>query len=279
MNPPTNAPRWGDLHMHTYFSDGTASPEEVITDALKAQLACISITDHDTIDGVALTQQAAQGHDIEVISGIELSSEFEGKDIHMLGYGFDINKGPLVDKLDQFLDGRVARMKQMLMNLSTVGIKDIDYDEIALMTKSRAVGRAHLATALITKGHVASFKEAFDKYIGEGKPGFAPKFNQTPFEAIELLKQSGGVAVMAHPMLTQKDELIPRLVQAGMGGLEVYYPNCSDAVISFYEKIGRKHGLILTGGSDAHGKAKPYTHIGKAVVAYDNIEALKRLFA
>ncbi|MBF0491090.1 MAG: PHP domain-containing protein, partial [Candidatus Omnitrophica bacterium] len=221
---------FADLHIHTYYSDSTSSPSEVVDEAIKNKLSCIAITDHDVIDGVVPTQEAAKALNLEVIAGIEISAEFEHKDIHMLGYFIDIHKGPLVDKIESYLDERVLRMKQMILNLRALGIKDIEYEEIASMTKSRAVGRAHLATLLVQKGHVVSFKKAFDKYLGQDCPGNAPKFKQTPFEAIDLIHQSGGLAVMAHPMLTQKDEMIPRLVKAGLDGLEVYYPNCMPAV-------------------------------------------------
>ena len=128
------------------------------------------------------------------------------------------------------------------------------------------MGRAHLAMLLQQKGWVPNFKAAFEKYIGPGCPGYAPKYKQTPFEAIELIRSSGGVAVMAHPMLTQKDELIPRFAAAGLKGLEVYYPNSMNTVTQFYERIAQKNGLIATGGSDAHGKAKSYTYVGKKTV-------------
>lgn len=264
-----------DLHIHTYYSDSTSSPQEVIDDAKKAGLSCISITDHDVLDGLAPTLEAATLSGVEVIPGIELSSEFEGKDIHILGYFVEYATGILRDKCELFLDARMERMKQMLINLKAVGIDDISFDEIKALTKSRAVGRAHLAWVLINKGHVGSFREAFDKYIGEGCPGYAPKFKQTPFEAIDLIHQAGGLAVMAHPMLTQKDELIPRLVAAGLDGLEVYYPNCTQSVTNFYEHQAKKHGLLLTGGSDAHGAAKNYTWVGKTSIEYNYVDAMK----
>ena len=144
------------------------------------------------------------------------------------------------------------------------------------MTHSRAVGRAHLAMLLQQKGWVSNFKAAFEKYIGPGCPGYAPKYKQTPFEAIELIRSAGGVAVMAHPMLTQKDELIPRFAAAGLKGLEVYYPNSMDTVTQFYERIAQKNGLIATGGSDAHGKAKSYTYVGKKTVPIDVVEQLRQ---
>ena len=266
-----------DLHIHTYYSDSTSSPVEVVEDALKAGVSCIAITDHDIVEGVKPVIEAARPHGIEVIPGIELSSEFEGVDIHILGYFIDLDNGHLQEKLDLFLDGRVQRMKQMLVNLKAVGIDNIEYEEVSALTKSRAVGRAHLATILVQKGWVSSFKGAFEKYIGPGCPGYAPKYQQTPFEAIELINQAGGIAAMAHPMLTQKDELISRFAKAGMKGLEVYYPNCMDTVVQFYERLAKKYGLIATGGSDAHGKAKSYTWVGKRTVPYDVVEQMKQV--
>ncbi|MBI3314440.1 MAG: PHP domain-containing protein [Candidatus Omnitrophica bacterium] len=237
-----------DLHIHTYYSDGTSSPEEVVADALNAGLACIAVTDHDITQGVAPAVAAAKPSGLEVIPGIELSSEIEGKDVHILGYFIDHDKGPLLERLGTFLDARVARMKQMILNLKAVGINNIEFDEVCALTKSRAVGRAHLATLLQQKGWVTSFKDAFEKYLSEGRPGWASKYQQTPFEAIDLIRQSNGIAVMAHPMLTQKDELISPMVKAGLGGLEVYYPNTTDTVIKFYEKIAKKYDLVMTHG-------------------------------
>jgi len=265
-----------DLHIHTYFSDSTSSPQEVVDDALKAELSCISITDHDIVQGVAPAIEAAASHALEVLPGIELSSELENCDIHILGYFIDYQKGPLFDKIDLFLDARVERMKKMIMNLKGMGINNIEFEEVSALTRSRAVGRAHLAAVLLQKGWISNIKAAFEKYIGPGCPGYAPKYKQTPFEAIELIRNSGGVAVMAHPMLTQKDELIPRFVAAGLKGLEVYYPNCMDTVTQFYERIAKKNGLIATGGSDAHGKAKAYTYVGKKTVPVDIVEQLRR---
>jgi 3',5'-nucleoside bisphosphate phosphatase len=267
--------RIADLHIHTFYSDSTSSPEEVVADAVKAQLTAISITDHDVLDGISPTIKAAEGSGIEVIPGIELSSEIDGKDIHILGYFIDHEKSILAEKCQTFLDARVNRMKQMLSNLKTVGVNNIEYEEVQALTKSRAVGRAHLATLLVQKGWATGFKDAFERYIGEHCPGWAPKFKQSPFEAIDLIHQSGGLAVMAHPMLTQKDELISPMVKAGLDGLEVHYPNCSETVTNFYQGLARKHGLFMTGGSDAHGAAKSYTYVGKGYVVYETVEAMK----
>ena len=265
-----------DLHIHTYFSDGTSSPQQVVDDARLCGLSCIAITDHDIVQGVGPAIEAALGHALEVVPGIELSSEFENCDIHILGYFIDHHKGLLLEKLDVFLDARMERMKKMIMNLKAVGVDNIEFEEACALTRSRAVGRAHLGVLLQQKGWVPNIRSAFEKYLGPGCPGYAPKYKQTPFEAIELIRNCGGVAVMAHPMLTQKDELIPRFVAAGLKGLEVYYPNCMDTVTRFYEGIAQKNGLIATGGSDAHGDAKSYTYIGKKTVPLDVVEQLRR---
>ncbi len=268
--------RFADLHIHTYYSDSTSSPEEVVAQAVQKGLSAIAITDHDVLDGINPTIAAAESHGLEVVPGVELSSMFEGKDVHILGYFVDQNKGPLAEKCQVFLDGRMARMKQMISNLKTVGIDNIEIEEVCALTKSRAVGRPHLAAVMLQKGWITNMRGAFDKYLSEGMPGWAPKFEQTPFEAIDLIHQSGGLAVMAHPMLTQKDELISRMAKAGLDGLEVYYPNCLPTVTTFYEKLGRKHKLFLTGGSDAHGAAKTYTWVGKATIFYETVEEMKQ---
>jgi 3',5'-nucleoside bisphosphate phosphatase len=270
--------KWADLHIHTYYSDSTSSPEEVVGEAVAAGLSCIAITDHDVVDAIEPAMAAARAHDLEIIPGIELSSEINGKDIHILGYGFNYKKSPLVDKLKDIQQARLDRMAKMIEKLKTLGINNITMEEVCAKTKSNAVGRPHLATALKEKGWVKSIKAAFDKYIGEGAPAYFTKYNQTPFDAIKLITDSGGVAVMAHPMATMKDELIAPFVKAGMGGLEVYYPNCSETVLKFYKNLAKKHNIVATGGSDAHGKAKVYTHIGKAQVPYEIVEELKKGF-
>ena len=267
--------KWADLHIHTYYSDSTSSPEEVVEDALKAGLSCIAITDHDVIDGIEPTIAAAKAHGIEVIPGIELSSELDGKDIHILGYGFNYKNNPLVDKLSAIQQARIERMRRMIEKLKGLGIDNIAFEEVAKKTRSNAVGRPHLAEALMEKGWVSTRKQAFDKYIGEGAPAYFTKYNQTPFEAIKLITDSGGVAVMAHPASTMKDELIAPMVKAGLGGIEVYYPNCSETVLQFYKNLAKKHGILGTGGSDAHGKAKTHTWVGKTQIPYEIVEELK----
>ncbi|MCK5259937.1 MAG: PHP domain-containing protein [Candidatus Omnitrophica bacterium] len=267
--------RPADLHIHTHFSDSTSSPEEVVQQAHEHDLGCISIADHDTIDGIEPAIEAAGKYDIEVISGIELSSEFNGKDVHVLGYLFDYKDQKFVDRINCMQNERVIRMQKMIDKLKEMGVDNIALEEISEMARSDSLGRPHLATLLREKGWVKTNQMAFNKYLADDAPAFVPKFKQTPYEAIALIQKFGGVAVLAHPMLTRVDELIPSLVEAGLGGLEVYYPGNSDNVTRFYEGLAKKYDLAMTGGSDAHGGAKKHTYVGKVQIPYDLVEKLK----
>jgi predicted metal-dependent phosphoesterase TrpH len=264
-----------DLHIHTYFSDSTSSPEEVIEQAYKQQLSCIAITDHDVVDGVALTMKAGEKYGIEVIPGIELSSEIHGKDIHVLGYFVDYENPAFKEKVSTFQDTRMERMKGMILKLRELGIDGISLEEVCALTNSRAVGRPHLASILVKKGVVKDLKEAFDKFLADEAPAYVPKFKQSPYEAIKLILSAGGVPVLAHPMFTNVDELIPQFVKAGLKGLEVYYPNTTENILRYYKGLAEKNNLIMTGGSDAHGEAKKNTYLGKMKIPYELVEKLK----
>ena len=266
-----------DLHIHTYFSDSPASPQEVVKEAIEKGLACIAITDHDTVDGVNPTQEAAQSTSLEVLSGVELSSDLDGKDIHILGYFLNAPGPILTDVLIQMQDARIQRIQKMINKLKTLGIQNISLEEVCRLTKSRSVGRPHLAMVLYEKGYVVNVREAFGRFINDDGPAYVSKFNQTPYRAIELIRQSGGAAVLAHPMITRRDELIPKMVEAGLDGIEVYYPNFSANTSTFYETMAKKHNLLMTGGSDAHGKAKDNTFIGKVRIPYEHVQHLKDL--
>jgi 3',5'-nucleoside bisphosphate phosphatase len=268
---------FADLHIHTYFSDSTLSPRDVIEKALQENISCVAITDHDTVDGVAPTQQAALSHSVEVISGIELSSEVNGQDVHILGYFLDCSSEALAIKLGLIQSVRKERINKMIDKLKGHGVDNITADEVAVLTKSDSVGRPHLALLLKEKGWVSSLQQAFDKYLAEGSCAYVKKFKQTPQEAIQLIREAKGVAVLAHPMVTKKDEMIPQLVDAGLQGLEAYYPNCSEGVIAYYKNLAKKYHLVLTGGSDAHGDGKMNTFIGKARVPYETVEQLRAL--
>lgn len=263
-----------DLHIHSSFSDGSDIPEQIVRLALGKDLKCIAITDHDIVDGVELAIAAAEGTSLEVIPGVELSTDSQGSDIHILGYCFDVHNETLKDRLQLFRDARVARVGRIIEKLQALGI-NISVDDVLSLASSDAVGRPHVAQALLKKGAVRTIPEAFEEYIAEGRPAYVAKLKQTPTEAIRLIQQAGGVAVMAHPMHTLRDELIPGFVQAGLKGMEVYYPNTSRKVIEFYERIADKHNLVKTGGSDAHGHFRSYCPIGMVRVDYSVVKQLR----
>jgi len=267
-----------DLHIHTHFSDSTSSPEEVVEQAHQNGLDCISITDHDTVNGIQPTMDAAQKYGIEVIPGIELSSEIQGKDIHILGYGFDYKNEDFVNQLSEMQNSRTERMAKMIEKLKAFNIDNIELEEVCALAKSKAVGRPHLARILVKKGWVVDFKEAFNKYLADDAPAYVPKFKQTPSEAIKLIKENGGVSVLAHPMLTNVDQMIAGFAKKGLDGLEVYYPFASQTNIDYYEKLAKKYHLLVTGGSDAHGDSKKHTWVGKIKIPYELVEGLKQVY-
>jgi predicted metal-dependent phosphoesterase TrpH len=264
-----------DLHIHTIFSDSSLSPQEVVDQAHDANIACIAITDHDTVGAIAAARGAAEASGIELITGIELSTELNGRDIHMLGYCFDEEDEEFIRLIDGILDMRAQRMIMIINRLKELGVGNIDFDEVKAKAGSRSIGRPHLAQVMVEKGVVSSVQEAFNRYLADDAPGYVTKFKQTPAEGIGIIKRAGGVSVLAHPMVTRMDEIIPSLVAAGLDGLEVYYPNTSDSITQHYAGIARKHGLLMTGGSDAHGAIKTNTHIGKTTIPYALVEQLK----
>jgi len=269
--------KFADLHIHTHYSDSTSSPQEVVEESLRSGLSCIAITDHDTLEGIMPAQEAAQAYDLEIIPGVELSADADGSDLHILGYYMDLQSGPLLAMLKQAQTTRVCRIQEMISKLKPLGVDDIELNEVRALTQSDSVGRLHLATILKEKGFVSNLREAFDKYLGEDSPAYVPKHKISPVEAIRLIRQSGGIAVLAHPMVTNKDELIPHLAEAGLQGLEIYYPNYPEVTRSYYQGLADKYHLIVTGGSDAHGKGKTNTFIGKVKLPYECVEKMKQL--
>jgi len=264
-----------DLHIHTCFSDGLDTPEEVVQISVKKGLACVAITDHDSVEGVRPAMNAAMGTGLEVVCGVELSTEWSSSDIHILGYFIDLDHPALKRALERFCSVRIQRVRDIVENLQRGGYPDITFDEVRKLSKTDAIGRPHIARILIQKGYAADINDAFARFLGEECSFYVPKFKQSPYEAIELIRSSGGAAVMAHPMKTLKDELIPSFVEAGLAGLETYYLGNSISETRFYEKLARKHGLVATGGSDAHGRARDYSLIGQATVDYAAVEELR----
>jgi len=242
-----------DLHLHSTASDGTASSEELVRYALKLKLKAIAITDHDSVDGIEAALKEAKGKDIEVIPGVELSSDLNGLDVHFLGYFIDYDNIWLRRHLKKLHQARHERALKMVRKLQERGIKIFVEDVLAEAGKG-AVGRAHLARVMVKEGYIDTIEEAFEKYIGRHAPCYVEKYVYTPEDVIRIIKKVGGVAVYAHPGVTKCDQMIPEFIQAGVVGLEVYHSDHTAKQVRFYTKMAREKGLVVTGGSDCHGK-------------------------
>ena len=265
---------FADLHVHTNYSDGVLSPEEVVAKALEMDLRAVAITDHDCIDGVPLAVEAAEGTSLEIVPGVEISAAKEETEIHILGYFIDWKNADFTKELRKIQEGRVRRMEEMLALLQREGI-DISMDSVLDLPARVAVGRLHLARVLVKKKFARDIKEAFDKYIGYGKPCHVAYERLDYKKAIEMITAAGGVPVLAHPGTIAKDEYIPSYVEAGIRGLEVYYTKHLQPVSERYLALAEKYNLLATGGSDCHGMGAYGVIIGQVKVDYGTVEALR----
>lgn len=241
-----------DLHLHSTASDGTMTPEELVEMALNLKLKAIAITDHDSVDGIIPALIYGQRKKIEVISAVELSSDLNGRDIHFLGYYIDHRAQWFLDHLKKLRQHRFDRAVKMVELLSQKGI-DVPLQQLMEKAGNSAVGRAHVARVMLDQGYIDNIEEAFEKYLGRKAPCYVEKYNYAPEEIIQLIKQVGGLPVLAHPALSQVDELIPDFINAGLVGLEIYHSDHTPEDVSFYRQWARRAGLIVTGGSDCHG--------------------------
>lgn len=270
---PTDPELYVDLHVHTTASDGTCTPAEVIDLAKRAGLAAIAITDHDTLSGALEGVKLAEDMGFEVIGGVELSSDLNGTDVHILGYL--ISRYELIQRvLDELQNLRSTRAERMVRKLNRLGVR-ISMEDVLRESKGDSIGRPHIAAAMVKKGIVPSTQYAFRYYIGDGGPAYIPKPKLTPIQAVELILASGGVPVLAHPGLTGSDHIIDELVEHGLRGLEVFYPMHDEGQIAKYLEIAERKGLIVTGGSDFHGATKPDIEIGSVTVGYESVKRLK----
>jgi len=266
--------KYADLHVHTNESDGTSSPEKLVKDVSRAGLYAVGIVDHDTVNALAPAISAAKTYGIEVIPGIELTSQYEGQEIHILGYFIDYHDQSLLEKLALVRQNRVERVIKIVSNLKEMGL-DLDPQAVFDISGNATVGRMHVARALVEEGLVGSTNEAFQKYIGDKSPAYVLGFKFSPAEAIKLIKDSGGVAVLAHPYIIHNDDLIPQFAKDGLMGLEAYYPEHSQSMVNFYLNLAKELGLLVTGGSDFHGSAKPDVKLGKVKIPWELVEKLK----
>ena len=265
---------FADLHLHTHFSDGTFTPEEVVARGSKAGLVALSLTDHDTVEGCARMTVACAAAKIEFITGAELTAEHEGIELHILGYFMDPENAKLLRELARFQIVRQNRIREMVARLNERNIP-LHADTVFALANCRAPGRPHVARALVQAGHCKSHDEAFERFLKKDRPAWVPKAKMSALEAIELIHQAGGLAVMAHPALNRADHLIAALAQAGLDGLECFHTKHSASATRRYREFAERFHLLVTGGSDCHGLSKGKPLIGTVKLAYEHVAKLK----
>jgi len=264
-----------DLHMHSTFSDGLFTPTELVEKAVNKKLVAISLTDHDCLDGIHEMMEAGRNQGVEVLSGVELSSEFKGRDLHILGYGVDPDDAGFQEMLRKFRETRHKRGLKIIEKLNALGVS-IEPAEVLAKSGDGALGRPHIAAVLVEKKIVSHTNEAFNKYIAEGGPAYEPKYKMSPNEAIQYIRNAGGLAFMAHPgiFLEDMDEM-RELIGHGFDGVEVYHPKHSATRAEELKAIADEYGLLISGGSDYHGFAGRDLPIGGQEISYSILEKIK----
>ncbi len=265
-----------DLHVHTTASDGTDSPEEVVAKAASIGLGCLAITDHDTIKGIKPAIEAGKKYKVEIIPAVELSAEYDGKETHILGYMIDVENQALNSKLSFLCTARENRIYDILRSLKKINI-DLDFDRVSEIAGGGSIGRPHIAMAMIEQGIVSTLDEAFGLYIGEGKPGFIPRYKLSTAQAVKIIRNAGGVAVLAHPGDSFDEKLISSLIKEGVQGIEAHHPSHKPETSELYVKICKSYGLVATGGSDYHGEGRNSNFLGSCTVDGQTVDRLKSL--
>lgn len=245
-----------DLHIHSTCSDGTLTPEEIVERAMGLGLTAISITDHDTFAGTIRGARAAAGR-LPFIPGIEISVDGSGADLHILGYYADPEYAPLVEELGRLKQSRQKRAQDVLERLNGLGV-DIAMDDVyAASDDPKTIARPHIAAALLQLGVVNSIPEAFQRFLRRGRPAWVDRYRVPPQKAIRLVREAGGLPVLAHPRLAGKNLDLAGLIRVGLGGLEAYHVAHSATDTRDYVKIAADYGILVTGGSDSHGPEGP----------------------
>ena len=266
--------KFADLHLHTNYSDGTFSPEELVARAFKLGFGTIALTDHDTVEGCARAAVACAAAGMDFIPGAELTAEQEGIEVHILGYFLDTANEALLRKLSRFQAVRQSRIHEMVAALNQLGLP-LKVEAVFELANCKSPGRPHVARALVKGKLIGSLDEAFEKYLKKGRPAWVPKTKMSALEGVELVHQAGGLAVMAHPGLNRTDDVIPVLVDAGLDGIECFHTKHSTATSARYLEIAGKFNLLVTGGSDCHGFSKGKPLIGTVKLPYEHVDQLK----
>jgi predicted metal-dependent phosphoesterase TrpH len=266
--------KFADLHLHTNFSDGTFTPEELVQHAQKAGLACIAVTDHDSVEACVRVAAACAEVNMEFVPGTELTAELDDTELHVLGYFVDTQNKKLLEEIAKFQAVRQSRIHEMVARINELGMQ-LQAESVFALANCQSPGRPHVARAMVKAGLVRNMDEAFELFLKKGRAAWVPKSKVSALEAIELVHQAGGLAVMAHPGLNRTDDVIPELVAAGMDGIECFHTKHSTATSERYLEIADKYKLLVTGGSDCHGFSKGRPLIGTVKLPYDHVQKMK----
>jgi hypothetical protein len=261
-----------DLHAHTSFSDGLLTPEALVARAIDKRLAALAVTDHDTVEAIPRARVAA-GSSLELVPGIEMSTTFEGADLHILGYYVNAEHGALRERLQRFQRERRERALSIVDRLRELGAP-VDLEAVLELAGPGVVGRPHVAEAMVRAGLVTDFDDAFDRYLGSQAPAYVPRPAFSPGEAIALIHAADGVSVLAHPGSQMPDGVIERLRAVGLRGLEVWHPQHGNATVRRYRALAERLGLLETGGSDFHSEHRS-VDLGELPVPVTVLEPLK----
>jgi predicted metal-dependent phosphoesterase TrpH len=272
-----------DLHAHTNASDGALTPAGLVNLARSVGLEVLAVTDHDTVNGVALAQAAALGTGLDVWAGVEISADVPSTEVHILGYFVEPTDSDLLAVLDRLRAGRIDRALGIVGRLAELGIR-ISYDRVVQLAGGGAVGRPHIAQAMLEAGYVADFRDAFDRFLGRNGPAYVERYKLTPAEAVSLIRRSGGLAVMAHPgyigaesgsATSRYADFLPEMLAAGLGGIEAYYPGFPPEFTREIVAVAEANGLIPTGGTDFHSHENSRCQLGDTLVPWTTVEAMR----
>ena len=267
-----------DLHLHTTFSDGTYSPEELASEAKRFGLVAVALTDHDTVEGCARMSAACQTHNIEFIPATELTAEVDGIELHMLGYFLNIESPKLLEEIRRFQHGRTERIKEIVSRLKQLNVP-LEEEDVFSLANCNSPGRPHVARALIERKVCNSLDEAFERFLKKNRPAWVPKQKMSAEGALQIIHDAGGLAVLAHPGLARSEEAIPALIEAGLDGIECFHTRHSPSASEYYVTVAEENNLLVTGGSDCHGMNKGKPLIGSIKLPYEYVRLIKERLA
>lgn len=265
---------FADLHLHSHYSDGTYTAAELAEEARKHGLKVIALTDHDTVEGCESVRAECQSRGMEFIPGVELTAEFQGDELHLLGYFVDTLNPELLGELAKYQLVRQNRIREMVARLNKLNIP-MTADAVFALAKCRSPGRPHVGRALVQAGICTSLDQAFERFLKKHRPAWVPKFKMSAEAGIALIHRAGGLAVMAHPGLNHCDEAIPGMVAAGLDGIECFHSKHSVETANYYVGVAHYNGLLVTGGSDCHGMSKGRPTMGHVRLPYAYIEKMQ----